>query len=416
MSRGGRSASAERLRTLMTIACSDCGTVQRLPGMPRHGVAECRRCRRLLARAGRRSLAVSLAWSSAMLLLLIPANLLPIMSASFRGESREAHLIDAVAALWDERWPILALMFVAFVIVLPVVRAGLLTAVLTTIRTPHRPRWLGPAFRHAENLRLWAMPEVMVVAGFVIFMRVDAQLAASIAWGGHCLIAVAVLRLTLGRFMDAHDVWASIMPERTEPLAGPAMSCDACDLVLPRSAEGGRCPRCRGRIRRRKPHAMAYTLALVIASYILYVPSYYFPMSYSIQPNGIEEHTILSGVRRLLDEGFWYLAVILFIASVMIPLLKLVGLSWLLVRVNRPAKRGLRWRTRLHRVIHRIGRWSHIDPFIVAMTAPLMSFAGVAEVHVGRAALPFALVVTLTMLASRGFDARLMWDASERRA
>lgn len=391
--------------------------------MPRHGVAECRRCRRLLARAGKRSLTVSLAWSSAMLMLLIPANLLPIMSASFRGETRMCHLFDAVGALWQDRWPALAMMFIGFVIVLPIVRAALLTLVLTTIRTKQRPRWLGPAFRYAENLRLWAMPEVMVLAGLVVFIRIDAQLSASIGWGGYCLIAVAALRLTLARFMDTRDVWTAILPghqhagDPTPDAAAPGestLSCDACDMVLPRSTLGQRCPRCRRRVHLRRPAAMLYCGALVLASYILYVPSYYFPMSYSIQPNGVEEHTILSGVRRLLDEGFWYLAAILFVASVLIPLLKLIGLSWLMVRVRRPAGRGLAGWTQLYRLIHRIGRWSHTDPFIVAMTAPLMSFAGVADVHVGKAALPFALVVTLTMLASRSFDARLMWDASER--
>jgi paraquat-inducible protein A len=350
-----------------------------------------------------------------MVLLLLPANLLPVMEAGFRGETREARLGAAVIALWDDGWPVLAAMFVLFVIVLPFLRAGLLTAVLATIRTRRRPGWLGPAFRYAENLRWWAMPEVMVLAGFVIYMRVSAQLSASIEWGGYCLIAVAVLSITLGRFLDAHDVWASIMPDREDPPDEPSISCDACDLVLPRSAAGQRCPRCRRRLHLRKPAAMLYCGALVLASYILYVPSYYFPMSYSIQPNGVKEHTILSGVRRLLDEGFWYLAVILFFASVMIPLLKLIGLSWLMMRVRQPTPRGLALRTRTYRVVHRIGRWSHTDPFIVALTAPLMSFAGIADVHVGRAALPFALVVTLTMFASRAFDPRLMWDAAEGR-
>ncbi len=85
-----------------------------------------------------------------------------------------------------------------------------------------------------------------------------------------------------------------------------------------------------------------------------------------------------------------------------------------MLRVKYPRMRGLVLRTRLHRIIDEINRWSFVDPFIVAMTAPLMVYPGIADVHAGPGALPFALVVVLTMLASSYFDTRLMWDAAEK--
>jgi paraquat-inducible protein A len=155
--------------------------------------------------------------------------------------------------------------------------------------------------------------------------------------------------------------------------------------------------------------------ALVAAGYFLFFLAYYFPMSYTVQPNGIRARTVFIGMRELIQAGFWYLAAIILIASFLIPLLKLVGLSWLLLSVHRRSTTHLVFKTRLHRLIHHIGRWSNVDPFIVAMSVPLMSYTGIVTVHATTAALPFALIVALTMLASRSFDPRLLWDAADGR-
>jgi paraquat-inducible protein A len=153
--------------------------------------------------------------------------------------------------------------------------------------------------------------------------------------------------------------------------------------------------------------------ALVATGYFLFFLAYYFPMSYTLQPNGRIDRTIFTGMKELIQAGFWYLGVIILIASFVIPLLKLIGLTWLLVSVHRRSTRHLVFKTHVYRLIHRIGRWSNIDPLIVAMSIPLMSFPGIVSVHATTAALPFALIVAITMLAARSFDPRLLWDASD---
>jgi paraquat-inducible protein A len=164
---------------------------------------------------------------------------------------------------------------------------------------------------------------------------------------------------------------------------------------------------------------LARTVALAAAAFLLYGPAYFLPMTRTIRPDGVTERTVLDGVSELFEEGFWYLGVLIFIVSVAIPLLKLIALVWFALRLRYPASRRLRLRARVYRLVHEINRWSFVDPFIVAITAPLMAYAGIADVHAGPGALPFALVVLLTMLASQAFDPRLMWteaDAPERSA
>jgi paraquat-inducible protein A len=211
--------------------------------------------------------------------------------------------------------------------------------------------------------------------------------------------------------LDRRRIWRAILPGVGTPRGERTIGCDICDLVVLASEAGKPCPRCTHRLSRRKPDALGRTTALTFAALVLYAPAYFLPMTHTVQPGEVMHRTILDGVYELFSKGFWYLGVILFTVSVAIPFLKLASLTWFVLRVKFPRRIGLVLRTKIHRIIHRINRWSFVDPFIVALTAPLMSYPGIADVHAGPGALPFALVVVLTMLASRFFDNRLMWDA-----
>lgn len=397
----------------MAIACTDCGAEQSLPPLARNTVAECIRCGRVLD-ATDSSLLVAFVWISSLFILLIAANTVPVGEVVLAGQTHTAYIASGVAQLLSEKWPFLAVLFGLFTIVLPLLYTSLLATVLGLLGLGVRPLWLGRVFRVCESMRLWAMPDVLVLAGVIIFARTQLKLNASVLPGGWCLVTAAVMTLLIPWLMSSHHVWRQLMEDRDLPEDEPTTSCDACSLIMPLSAENEPCPRCGHRLRLRKVNSLARTTALVLASYMLYFPAYYFPMSYSIQPNGIKNHTIISGVHRLFSSGYWLPGVIIFTASILIPMLKLIGLSWMLLSVRYPTFRGLVLRTHMHRIIHNIGRWSNTDPFIVSLMAPVIAFHGLAEVHVGKAALPFALVVTLTMLASRTFDARLMWDAAEK--
>jgi len=395
----------------MAIICEHCGTEQHIGSLSERTAAFCIRCGSLLDSVEPMDLTLGLAWTLAIFLLLFPANLLPLMQASIGTQSRVNYISSGVSALWSEHWPALAIMFAAYAIAFPFLRAVLMLVVLTAIRIRRRPAWIGCVFRYAQAIELWAMPDVLVLAGLVVYMRTSVELQGEIMWGGWCLIAAAGLHMLSPWCLTPHRIWHAIMPDRSDPGGAPVISCEKCNLTLPRSFLGRRCPRCWKRLFYRKPDALHRTAALVVASYILYFPAYYFAMSYTLQPGGMKWHSIIEGVRELFDAGYWELGIIIIITSILIPLLKLIGLSWMLMSVRNASKRHLVFRTRLYHVIHRIGRWSNVDPFIVALMAPLLSFPGVVAVHVGRAALPFALVVTLTMLAARSFDSRLMWDA-----
>jgi paraquat-inducible protein A len=190
-----------------------------------------------------------------------------------------------------------------------------------------------------------------------------------------------------------------------------SINCTICDLIVGEAATGQHCPRCGATLRPRKARSIQRTLAFVLAGYLLYIPANTLTVLTTVQFGREEHNTILSGVLELIRNDLWPLAVIVFTASIVLPLIKLFGLTWMLVATRRGSDRFLVTRTRLYRSIDAIGRWSNIDIFSVAVLVAILQFGSLTAVHAGGGLVAFAAVVIITMLATMVFDPRLMWDA-----
>lgn len=192
------------------------------------------------------------------------------------------------------------------------------------------------------------------------------------------------------------------------------VACHVCELVTraPRASVEGACPRCGAKLHSRKPNAIARTWALLIAAAILYLPANIEPVMITSSFLGTQSDTILSGVAYLYHSGSWPLAVLVFAASILVPLLKLIALSYLAASVQSRSRANPLQRTRLYRVLEFVGRWSMLDVFVVMVLAALVNMGALANIQAGRGAMFFGGVVVLTMLASMSFDPRMIWDAN----
>jgi paraquat-inducible protein A len=187
--------------------------------------------------------------------------------------------------------------------------------------------------------------------------------------------------------------------------------CSACS-TLSRAGQGlQRCPRCGSALNFRKPRSLGRTWAFLVAAIILYVPANVLPVMHTEWLTGSQDDTILSGVLYLLWSGSWPLALVVFIASISVPLLKIVTLGGLAASVQLRSTWRPRSRARAYRVVEFIGRWSMLDIYVVAILAALVQAKALAHIEPGPGALAFAAVVVLTMLAAMSFDPRLIWDA-----
>jgi len=188
--------------------------------------------------------------------------------------------------------------------------------------------------------------------------------------------------------------------------------CTHCHETV-RAAPGtrARCPRCGARVHERRPHSLAETAALISSAALLYVPANLLPVMHMHTFLSDEDDTIMSGVLSLIQQGSWPLALLVFVASIVVPLLKLVAMGWLLISAARRSPGHALQKARLFRLVDFVGRWSMLDVFAIALLVALVQIRALATIHVGRGALAFGAVVVLTMLAAQSFDERLLWDS-----
>ncbi|RRW64793.1 paraquat-inducible membrane protein A [Pseudomonas fluorescens] len=191
--------------------------------------------------------------------------------------------------------------------------------------------------------------------------------------------------------------------------------CTECHELNKQEADADEqsCTRCGAQVHARRPNSLTRTWALLITAAIIYIPANVLPiMTVSSLGQG-EPSTIMSGVIELVQHGMIPIASVVFIASILVPTFKLVGIALLLFSVQRRQPLSARQRIWMYRFIEFIGRWSMLDIFVIAILVAVVNFGRIASVEANLGAVAFATVVILTMLAAVTFDPRLIWDNTE---
>ena len=421
-------ATAERQAR---VACPDCGLVQRLPALRRRHSAECGRCGRLLAGPATGKVDAPLALALTALLILVPATIEPLLSVASHGAARTCWLASGISGLWHEGFEPLAVIVGAFCLAFPYLYLAALVAVLAALRLGARAH-LGWTFRWIMRLRPWMMLEIFLVGCFVAYSRLRLVVGVDVLPGGWCLMAATAALLLALTQLDERTVWEALPLRSTTPhgrghisrfgrwdrrkhvrVPGRAIACTACELLVTDAQAGSACPRCGAALYHRKPYAFRITAALVAAGFLLYVPANALPILTLVSFGHEQSNTIITGVLELMHNQLWPLAAIVFLASIVVPLLKLCGLTWMLLATLQRSPRRLVARTRFFRFIDTVGSWSNIDVFVASVLVALLQFGAIAQARAGAGLTAFAAVVILTMFATRTFDARLMWDAPE---
>ena len=394
--------------------CPDCALFQTVPPLRPGQVADCRRCGAVLRRRRRNSLGTTVALSVTGLLLFLIAAATPLLGLRFAGQQRDTTLTRLPLAFEDQGMWELSLVVLATTILAPVLKLGLTLAVIVGLRGQVAPSTLAAMARWRSLLTPWAMIEVFLLGAFVAYTRLSAIAEVRV---GIALYALGGLMLTIvasDAWLDEHAMWDAISRRRRTPAThgtGQLIGCDVCGRVS-QAESGAPCPRCNATLRVRKPNSIVRCWALLLAAAALYIPANIYPVMTVIRFGRGHPSTILGGVQELIEYRMWPLALLVFVASVLVPVLKLVGLAFMLITTQRGLGAGLRDRTRLYRIVDTVGRWSMIDVFMLAVLVALVRLGLIASVTPGLGAICFAGVVILTMLAAFSFDPRLMWDAA----
>ena len=416
------SAPQPRLRE-----CRDCGQFQIVPPLPPATSAHCLRCDAVLRHTHRDPLWTQFALNLTALILLLIAVPSVLMLVSTAGQVHVADMFSGPVGLDQHGMWELAAVVLFTTVAAPALKIACMLYVLIGLRLPYPPRHIRTVFAWVERLRPWSMIEVYLLSVFIAYVKLRAIVFIEIGVALYALGALLLTMVAADVLLDAQFVWEEMehrgVPREKGDHAAVAatraqdgvVGCDTCGLVCRTADHHVRCPRCGFRLRQRKPNSIARTWALGVAAAVLYVPANVYPVLTLVRFGAGQPSTILGGARELLDAGQWPLAALVFFASIMVPMLKLVGLTILLTSIHARRNDRLRDRTALYRIIDSIGRWSMIDIFMESILVALVQFGALVTINPGFGAIAFAGVVLLTMFAARSFDPRLMWDVAQAR-
>jgi paraquat-inducible protein A len=406
------------------VRCHDCDLLQGAPALTAAQSARCSRCGALLYYTRESSLDRTLGLTLAALLLLVVANCTEFMTFEFKGRSQSNFILTGIFELHANGFGPLAVLIGFTSILAPLLHLSGMLYVLLPLRLGRRPWGLAPVFRVLQHLRPWAMLEVYVLGVFVAIVKLNQLASIELGTGFYAFVGLIVISSAAYDALDARLVWGALdvssgargaVPStRARAVMSELVPCHACAMLtrLPTEAshsEAG-CPRCRAPVHRRKPNSVNRTWALVIAAAILYVPANVYPVLKIEILGKTEADTIYTGVVELFGAGMWEIGLLVFFASITVPMLKLLGLTFLLISVQRRSRWRPRDRTVLYRMVEYIGRWSMIDMFMTSILVALVQLGAVATIVPGVGATCFASVVVITMFAASSFDPRLIWD------
>lgn len=401
------------------IACHECDHLHRVEPVPDGARASCRHCGAGLYKHIPDSLNRSLAFYLSALILFFIANCFPFLSLKIGGRVEENLLVTGGWALYKLGMGELGLVVFLTSIAFPFVAVAGMVYLLGAVRLGYTPRWMGSVYRLVNALTPWSLIGVFMLGTLIAIVKLQ-DLATVIP--GTALYAFAGLLLTYSAARASFDprVFWAISPHAQMDAAslrpGEALlNCHTCGLLRPAGDGHHRCPRCGTPVHQRIPDSIDRTWALVFAAALLLIPANVYPVMTVVRFGKGEPDTILSGILHLIEGGMWGLALIVFFASIVVPVLKLTVLSFLLVMVQKKSEWRPRDRTLLYRVTEVVGAWSMVDVFLVGLLSGLVSLGALASIQPGMGATFFAAVVILTMFAAHSFDPRLIWDNAGRR-
>lgn len=397
------------------IACHECDHLYHYELIPLGAKANCMHCGNLLYRHVPDSLNRSLALYITALILFIIANTFPFLSLELGGRVVENILFSSGWAMYEMGMGELGVLIFLTSIFFPlVVIVGMIYLLVPACFGKTAP-YMGTVYRLVNALLPWSLVGVFMLG--VLIGIVKLQDLANVIFGP-AVIALSLLLLvyTAARAsFNPHEFW-SLSGHQSPDLTNDEvknksiLNCHTCGFLSIETDEHQHCIRCNTALHHRVKNSLETTWALVLTAVILLIPANLYPVMTVIRFGQGEPSTILSGVMHLIAAGMYGLALIVFVASIVVPLMKLMTLAFLLISVQKKSLWRPRDRTLLYRITEVVGAWSMVDIFLVGLLSALVSLGSLSTIRPGIGAIFFAAAVVVTMFAAQSFDSRLIWD------
>ncbi|HEQ1858643.1 TPA: membrane integrity-associated transporter subunit PqiA [Providencia alcalifaciens] len=402
------------------VLCPQCDMMVAVPELEQGNKATCPRCETTLISKWRYPYRQPAAYAFSALIMLVIACLFPFVKMSAAGIENEISMFQIIEIIMGTRYSGLALFFLLFSLIIPAF--CMVTIILLGLRV-HLPKSIKVLItRILFQMKSWCMAEIFLAGVLVSFVKLIAygDIGVGMSFLPYC--AFCMMQVRAFQCLDRHWLWNRIeeAPKLNKPLivgqtgiSQDVRLCLVCTAILP--ADQHECPRCHSHGSVRKKQSLQWTLALLLTSILLYIPANVLPVMTTNAIGSELPSTIMDGVILLWEDGSFPVAMIIFIASIMVPSLKMIGIAWLCLDSQGFGNRDPHRMHFIYELVEYVGRWSMIDVFVITILTALVQMGQLMNIVPALGVIFFGVVVILTMFAAMTFDPRLTWDRCEKR-
>ena len=398
-----------------SMICHQCDLRVRLPELRPGTEAHCPRCNEQLCAIPHMPYEGPLAWAASALCFLILSCCFPFLAMSVEGNYSEISLLQSAGALIKEDFSLLAEILLLFVLLTPTVFLLIQLYLYDGLRRQRLLPGMASLTRLISRLKPWMMVDVFMLGVLVSMIKMAAYAELSPGWSFWAFLLFTLTLTRASTLVDTHWLHDQVFRlQGVNPLAQEpeqAIGCHVCGFLSPVDAE--QCIHCGSELHRRKPNSLQLTIALLAAAIVFYFPANLYPMMLTESLGTTTPSTIMQGVILLWELGDYPVSLVILIASICIPMAKMISISILCLAAVRARRGKAVIYTKLYRVTEFIGRWSMVDVFVVSILVALVQMGSLMSIYPGTASLSFAAVVILTMLSAMSFDVRLIWDQAQ---
>ncbi len=386
--------------------CQGCELPVDVVDITKGKIAYCPRCGTQLYRGGSPSLSGNLALAITCLLLFIPSHFFDFITIRLIGVMIPATLPSGVEALIDEGYIELAILVFFCASLAPfLLCCGVITAHLALrYNNFHVLRY---SLLIVSKLKPWVMIDVFLVSIAISCFKLIDISDVFVGPGLYGLVLLQIFTVMLISRISTRRYWEVWRPESEYPLEIKHVHCHNCHLSQP---EGSECIRCHHKLHHREPNSIEKTWAYLLAATVAIIPANILPISILLTNGQRLEDTIFSGVATLVNSGMIGIAIIIFVASIIVPVAKILGLAYLLLAIKFKRNVFFRQRMVIYFVIKWIGKWSVMDLFVISIMLAVVDRGQILDFTPGYGAIAFGMVVVLTLFAAESLDPRLIWD------
>ncbi|MWP62836.1 PqiA/YebS family transporter subunit [Gilliamella sp. Pas-s25] len=405
------------------VLCSHCDLVIELSNITIGHKAVCPRCNTTLAKNNSNMKFSAAMYAICSLIMIIVAFGFIFIDIRIVGNFIGISVIDIPKTLFFDKYSYISALFILFVLFFPILNLSIIVLLCSKLQvTKYRKRDLLIVY---EKFQHWCMPEIFLTGILVSFVKLMSygSIGVTGTFWAFCLFVFFYIKSLV--IFSPETIWNEIHRSNfatDTPKVGKTGMCQnlklckCCQAILP--VHYVKCPRCKQKSKIRDRDKIQWTLALLVTSLILYIPANLFGIMITVVFGSSSTSTIMDGVIYMWQAGDIPVALVIFIASVVIPILKIISLSWLCyfaLAVKRKNKHNCLKMKKLYTAVEFIGKWSMIDIFVVAVICSLVRNQQMMGVYPDIGVTFFATVVIITMIASQKFDPRLIWDRRQKR-